>query len=68
MPSHSVHLQRALTSRPDGQYDAVLELVCGCVVTRVIPQERTVELLDGTRKVAGKYPCPVDHPVGPRQP
>jgi hypothetical protein len=49
--------------RSDGQFDTVLELVCGCVITRVLDENRFIVTEDGTNLVVGKYPCPQSHPV-----
>ena len=68
MGSHSVHQQRHFRLRPDGAYDAEVELACGCIVRLVVPEERTALLEGGARRVAGKYPCPNGHPVKARTP
>ena len=39
------------------------ELACGCVVKRALDVNRLFTTDDGARIVAGKYPCPLDHPV-----
>lgn len=44
--------------------DVKLRLACGCVVERRIARDRLLEL-GGRITAVGKYPCPVDHPVGP---
>ncbi len=59
--SHSVHHQVRLEERPDGSYDAQLVLACGCEVSLKVPKARTVELVSGEVRVAGKYPCPKGH-------
>jgi hypothetical protein len=66
MASHSVYRQSMLIPRADGAFDAEVELECGCMLTLVVPGERTVVLESGERRVAGKYACPADHPVGRR--
>ncbi len=67
MSSHSATALHSVTPAQDdaGGVDAVLELTCGCVVRRRISADRIVEVVDGTRLVVGKYPCPVGHPVRP---
>jgi hypothetical protein len=61
--SQLVSKQSMLSRRADGAFDAQLELACGCVVTVVVPAERTVELESGERRVAGKFRCPKEHRV-----
>lgn len=48
--------------------EAVLELACGCTVTRVVAADRIAETVDGERIPVGKYPCPKGHPVLPAEP
>ena len=63
MSSHAARHLLQSTLRSDGQFDTVLELVCGCVITRVLDENRFIVTEDGTNLVVGKYPCPQSHPV-----
>ncbi|MDP1922992.1 MAG: hypothetical protein Q8L14_42505 [Myxococcales bacterium] len=51
------------TPRSDGRVDAEVELVCGCVITRALDENRLIVTDDGAQLVVGKYPCPKGHPV-----
>jgi len=62
----SAHAARRLvksTPRADGRVDAKVELVCGCVITRVLDENRLIVTDEGVQLVVGKYPCPKGHPV-----
>lgn len=41
----------------------MVELVCGCVITQVLDDNRLIVTDDGTELVVGKYLCPQAHPV-----
>jgi|GEM_PF-1212809 len=68
MTLHSAQELLAETQEPDGRVRARLRLVCGCVIERAVASDRILEAEDGRRFAVGKYPCPLDHPVGPRPP
>lgn len=63
MTAHAARRLVKSTPRPDGSVDAEVELVCGCVITRVLDGNRLILTDDGTQLVVGKYPCPSGHPV-----
>ena len=64
MPSHSAQELLDETALPGGRARVSLRLDCGCVVIREIDARRLVQLDDGRRLAAGKYPCPQAHAVG----
>lgn len=66
MPSHAIRrLLRCNENGPD-TFQVEAELECGCVVNQEVKQNRLVLTVDGTRHLAGKYTCPLAHPIGKR--
>lgn len=67
VPSHAVRRLLDLGPDPDDptRVLATLELMCGCRVTRSLPEDRVVERPGGERFMVGKVPCPQGHPVRP---
>ncbi len=63
MTAHAARRLVKSTPRSDGRVDAEVELVCGCVITRVLDENRLIVTDDGAQLVVGKYPCPKGHPV-----
>ncbi|MDP3238133.1 MAG: hypothetical protein Q8S33_06110 [Myxococcales bacterium] len=63
MTAHAARRLVKSTPRPDGSVDAEVELVCGCVITRVLDDNRLIVTEDGAQLVVGKYPCPTGHSV-----
>lgn len=63
MPSHGVKELIAWEprARDPSRARAKLLLKCGCTVVHDLPEERLIEAPDGTRKVAGKFRCPLGH-------
>ena len=41
-----------------------MRLLCGCVITEVVPRDRVRDTALGERIVVGKYACPAGHPTG----
>jgi hypothetical protein len=65
MPSHAV--SQLVEARPDaksGRVDVRMVLACGCEVELSLEPARLCETVEGRTLVVGKYPCPVNHPVG----
>lgn len=65
MASHAVRRLLDLSPAPNDPTCvlATLELMCGCRVTRTLPEDRIVERPGGERFAVGKVPCPQGHPV-----
>ncbi len=70
MTSHAAAEILSIAPTAEGRVHARLRLVCGCVFEGAIASDRVLDVHDAhggaTRIAAGKYRCPLDHPVGHR--
>lgn len=60
MTAHAARRLVKSTPRLDGRVDAEVELVCGCVITRVLDDNRLIVTDDGTQLVVGSTRVPAD--------
>lgn len=66
LPSHSVHRLLHWNENGPDTCDVEAELECGCVLRKTVARDRLVLTVDGKHLLVGKFPCPVQHPVGRR--